>query len=60
MSETKLSDKFATPNSSKLAQILLDLRGVDQQAGLCNLRSSDAAATAWQESFGAVRGHLFE
>ena len=29
MNEGKSTDRFATPNSSKLAQILLQLRGVD-------------------------------
>jgi hypothetical protein len=53
MSDSKLADRFATPNSSKLAQILLDLRGVEGQQGLCNLQPSEV--TLWPEAFGVVR-----
>ena len=53
MSDSKLTERFSTPNSSKLAQILLDLRGVDgAQPGLCNLQPSDV--TLWPEVFGGV------
>ena len=54
MADSKLADRFATPNSSKLAQILLDLRGVDAQAGICNLQPTDVQL--WPESFKSVRG----
>lgn len=48
MNDSKLAEKFATPSSSKLAQILLDLRGVDGQIGICNLQQlSDI--TLWSE-----------
>ena len=55
MNEAKLADKFATPNSSKLAQILLQLRGVDPQVGMCNLQPSEIQL--WSESFKVVSYH---
>lgn len=54
MSDPKLAERFATPNSSKLAQILLDLRGVeDSTSGICNLQPSDVQL--WPEAFSSVR-----